>query len=638
MEDETQACLKALFLTDPKCDREKLVDAKGLRVKGTCEWIKSNKLYDSWLHSHSQLLWLSGGPGKGKTMLSIFLAEELERTARLSQGTLFLQYFCDNKDEKRNTAVTIMRGLIFQLLQSCRKLFDHILPSFRIQKESLFTNPSFEALWTIFESMVCDPILGPTYCVLDGLDECDEVSLEVLLRRFAALFSTKANKSSTCHLNLIAVSRDLPDFIPELLSSFPRIRLDPDADTEVSDDIDRFIEARVDELSTQRQYPEQLRLYVKRVFQNRAQGTFLWVGIVAKALKKYRATEVQTALKNFPSGLDELYGRMLLQIDIDRREIVARILRWVVMAVRPLTLSELGAAIEITVPSVTFSRDDVTRDHIYYCGYLLTIKGDKVNLIHQSAKDYLLRKIHDTNPELEIFRVKEQAVNLEITRKCLNYLQNGALAAGAVDLETNTAHLKAFPFFSYAVLHWPEHARSLNRSENIFDLSLPFYNKESKIRESWLKTYWTATRDSEVPRPSTLLHLVSYFGILPLAENLLLEKGLIGIVKRRLYLNKTDGNGWTALYWAVHGGHKGMLWLLLEKGADIDAKDESGYTALHCATLQKNKIILQLLLEKGADINAKDESGYTALHHAAEYENKTIMQLLQEMGRISKSR
>lgn len=46
-EDEAQACLRALFLTDPKNDREKLVHTKGSRVDGTCEWIKTNALYNS---------------------------------------------------------------------------------------------------------------------------------------------------------------------------------------------------------------------------------------------------------------------------------------------------------------------------------------------------------------------------------------------------------------------------------------------------------------------------------------------------------------------------------------------------------------------------------------------------------------
>jgi len=62
----------------------------------------------------SQLLWVSSVPGKGKTMLSIFLAEELEREVIQPQDTAFVQYFCHRKDENRNTAVAIMRGLIFR--------------------------------------------------------------------------------------------------------------------------------------------------------------------------------------------------------------------------------------------------------------------------------------------------------------------------------------------------------------------------------------------------------------------------------------------------------------------------------------------------------------------------------------------
>jgi hypothetical protein len=496
--------LTALFLTDPRDDREKLIHIKGSRVDGTCEWIKSNKLYNSWLHARSQLLWLSGGPGKGKTMLSIFLVEELEQRAKKSQDALLVQYFCDNRDEKKNTAVAIIRGLIFQLLRGRSKLFDYILLDFKIQRESLFSSSSFEALWRIFETMICDPVLGTVYCVLDGLDECEEASLEVLLKKFKALFSTKFNESSMCHLKLIAVSRDLPEFIPEILSAFPRVRLDPDADSEINSDIHRFVEVKVNELSKYRQYPEPLHVHVKKVFLNRAEGTFLWVGIVANELRKYKATEVESALNLFPSGLEELYARMLLQIDVDRRDTAAQILRWVVMAVRPLTLSELSAAIETNVrPTIGFSCDERIRDQVTFCGYFLTIKEEEVGLIHQSAKNYLLRQTPDSNPKLEFFRIKEEAGNLEITRKCLDYLQNGALVGGKVNLNADrdsvdSSHLKDFPLLSYAALHWPEHARSLANSEDIFDLSRPFYNN-SLVLESWLKTYWAAKEYRDLP-------------------------------------------------------------------------------------------------------------------------------------------
>ena len=106
------------------------------------------------------------------------------------------------------------------------------------------------------------------------------------------------------------------------------------------------------------------------------------------------------------------------------------------MAVCLLTLLELSIVIETTVePSaVHFSRDEVTRDQVSYCRYLVKIKGDEVGLIHQSAKDYLLCKTCDLNPELEIFCVKEDVGHLEIARKCFNYLHNGSLDNGDIDL------------------------------------------------------------------------------------------------------------------------------------------------------------------------------------------------------------
>lgn len=84
------ACRNAIFLTDPHVDRESVISAKGTRVAGTCEWITHNKSYRTWLNSDGNggtpcLLWISGGPGKGKTMLSVFLTEELERHSALRQ-------------------------------------------------------------------------------------------------------------------------------------------------------------------------------------------------------------------------------------------------------------------------------------------------------------------------------------------------------------------------------------------------------------------------------------------------------------------------------------------------------------------------------------------------------------------------
>jgi hypothetical protein len=71
VEAADSACRKALFVTDPAADRQSLIDKKGLRVTGTCQWMQDNEIYKTWLYGDPGLLWVFGGPGKGKTMLSI---------------------------------------------------------------------------------------------------------------------------------------------------------------------------------------------------------------------------------------------------------------------------------------------------------------------------------------------------------------------------------------------------------------------------------------------------------------------------------------------------------------------------------------------------------------------------------------
>ena len=544
-----------------------------------------------------------------------------------------LEFFCDNKNDKRNTADSIIQGLVFQLLHKKPELIKHVLPTFAVQQASLFSGSSFESLWRIFEEMTCDPMLRTIYCILDGLDECGQASLELLLRHFRALFSKNSSDTPSCRLNLIAVSRDLPDIIPELLSGFPRIRLDQDADIEVSQDITRFIDAKLEYIFSVKKYPQSTSVRVKNIFRERAQGTFLWIGIAAKMLEGYNATEFETALERLPPGLNELYTRMLLGIK-DHRQIAARILRWVVMAVRPLTLLELSAIIGPTVePPFGFTREDVTKNQVSYCGYFLTIKGCKVNLIHQSAKDYLLSEDHDSTPELRDFRMDEKAGNGEIARNCFQYLEDNLLPSGDIDPTRETSHLEAFPLLSYATRYWHIHARFLPSSDDIFDLSRTFYHKNSRIRELWLKTHhdlgWYPY--NTFPNSSKPLHIASHFSILPLAEKLLTRGGFMNMVKR-FPINETDIEGMTALHRAAMEGHLAIARLLLKKGANIDARDHRNTTALHMVVDIGNEGLVRLLLEKGADVNAKGQFIRTALHLAAKSGNEGLFRLLLEKG------
>lgn len=53
--------------------------------------------------------------------------------------------------------------------------------------------------------------------------------------------------------------------------------------------------------------------------------------------------------------------------------------------------------------------------------------------------------------------------------------------------------------------------------------------------------------------------------------------------------------------------------LLIEAGADVNAKDDFGCTPLHRAANSRNVGLIQILLEAGADNNAKNNDSYIPL-------------------------
>lgn len=105
--------------------------------------------------------------------------------------------------------------------------------------------------------------------------------------------------------------------------------------------------------------------------------------------------------------------------------------------------------------------------------------------------------------------------------------------------------------------------------------------------------------------------------------------------------SRCTGTRWTPLHWAAYGDRIASAKLLIQHGADVNAKDRTGLTPLHRAVMSSEGTCLtpggrcrvaELLIAEDARIDAEDENGLTPLHCAAQRGSIAAAQLLLDNG------
>ncbi len=100
-------------------------------------------------------------------------------------------------------------------------------------------------------------------------------------------------------------------------------------------------------------------------------------------------------------------------------------------------------------------------------------------------------------------------------------------------------------------------------------------------------------------------------------------------------LQSYSPDGWTALHLAAAFGTPAAVQLLLKLGASVAAVSQNAQKnqPLHAAlALGRDPVSVRLLLEAGADPNARQTAGYTALFSAAAANRRDLCELLLAHG------
>ncbi|KAL9111951.1 MAG: hypothetical protein Q9187_007849, partial [Circinaria calcarea] len=368
---------------------------------GTLRWLYKTPEFQSWRdNEHFSTLWIRGSPGQGKSVLAKAVINHLDEWSKLiprdsstsitNLGSVKVIYFFFYKQDEEKTFSTpqsLIRALIVQLLTASR-IFEHLPRTYQARPGEFFTE-RFGTLWNIFCDLVCDPLYSRIYCVIDALDECEE-SVSDLLSGFKKVFSGLM-LNGRLRLKLLITTRPMPDLANELDSS-PCIDLK--AKTE---DLKLFVQKKISNLP-QRFGPE-LKGKATELLLGRTERTFLWVSIVTNKIERMvlpSFAKLTTAVAESSTDLDELYSDITYQVMRGPLE-GQKLLAWAAYSRRPLTLIELEAALATQIGSESKEstedyRANLTKDAVAStAGVILEITADTVHLIHQSAKDFILK-------------------------------------------------------------------------------------------------------------------------------------------------------------------------------------------------------------------------------------------------------
>ncbi|PHH55605.1 Vegetative incompatibility protein HET-E-1 [Ceratocystis fimbriata CBS 114723] len=378
MDENDKQCLSDLYVADPCTDKKTIESTKGGLLKDSYKWIISHSSFEQFRKgSESQILWIKGDPGKGKTMLLCGIIDELT----LENSSTLSYFFCQDTSNQHNTATSVLRGLIYHLARYNPWLIKHVREKHDYKGELFKTETPWHDLCDILTAMVNDPSLKNVILVVDGLDECS-VDRRKLLEFITEPSQAKWIVSSRNWLDIEDVLDDAEHKV--------KIHLELNQDS-VSAAVDSFIEFKVDQLTRKKKCDDANKAAILEYLKTNSNGTFLWAALVCHELSnsQVRNWHILDTMKSLPPGLDPLYQRMMMNISESKdAQLCKDIVAYVLIVYQPLTLDELRVLVEGLEDKRTMEVEEI----IASCGSFLTIHNNVVSFVHQSAKDYFQNK------------------------------------------------------------------------------------------------------------------------------------------------------------------------------------------------------------------------------------------------------
>lgn len=661
--------LDAVF-TDNKYDA-----AIRSRHAKTCDWIFQRPQYRDWESPNtkkSKLLWIHGPPGFGKTVLCSSLIERLIR----SRPKQVAYFFCASENEATREPYAILKSWIAQLVALND---DSVHAAEKVYQDQEVRAPTFTELWLLFTS-ISKRIPQSTF-VLDGFDECTQVHSTAGFRTTdgrAKFLQELVKAMAQTNTQVVMVSRDLSDIRSgisndsfDMTSTMLYEYAMTAADT--SEDVSCFAASMVDSKLPNKS--KALRQNIAEEATRKCEGMFLWLHLLRDELHPGEsAKELRRTVSEMPAGIEQAYEKDLERITMlkkDKKDRAIAILRWILFAVRPLTVHELCEALAHTFndkEDTYVSEDDlpecwlesyVDEDYVNDvvrrpCGSLVEIRGNSlgnplhlqtVHFVHFSVKEYLLRPTADGGPATEsLCFANSSSEHNNLASLCLQYLCYDVF--GVVMAQDGMAlkqTIRMYPFLTYAARSWYKHAY---HHQSISEVVVRHANKLfSPVRSNWIvscqvfeaKLHDTDHSNSDSSKVRMKHKVVS-------TEDIPKPRAGDGDDKKQI-INSTESEGQqqtsaaglpskvsNPVYYAALLGLTDIIKALYTQGLDCNEIGGRYGFPLQAAIVTGQHAAVKTLLELGADVKAKGgEYGY-AIFAAAALGLEATFQLLIKAG------
>lgn len=604
-------------------------DINPMPAEGTCEWALNSSEYLRWTASdRNELLWVSADPGCGKSVLARLI---IDNYLRKSIPAVTVCYFFFKDNESQNNLAAALCSLLHQLFSQRPELLHHALPSWEMNGQALQNEPN--ELWQIFIAATSSDVPVHTICILDALDECCDIDQNRLTQNLKSFYHacqpTQVSQSSC--LKFLVTSRPYNQIRNHFrsLENFLYLHLKGEEENDqIHREIDLVVKVRTKELAEAASLSWESQQRLEQQLLRMEHRTYLWLHLAFDDIRSTFENSLwpaEESIRMIPSSVDKAYEKILSRVPSGQLSTVKKIFQIIIAAREPLTTSQLAMALGISIRPGSRSAAEAMIDPVDFdgklrnlCGLFVFVNNSKVYLIHQTAREYLMKGLaasHSLSCSLQ--GAEEQMAHI-----CLQYL-----SMKEFDSTDPEEYIGFADLLEYAAFYWAKHVCLMSSAAEleVKDLLDLVYDTKTNRFLLWFSELWRALHGPDEPVPTmTPMHIAVLNGHQNVVTRLL-DKG-------RLMLSVADSTGSYPLTYASFMGHYEISELIIAFGGDVNSQGGLYGSPLLAACYIEANDIVRMLLRCGANVNAVPGDHNSAIFNACFHGYDEIVQMLLEYG------